>query len=148
MTFQAKYFEELTTAELYEILRVRAEIFVVERNCVYQDLDGTDQNGLHIFLEESGRILAYMRAFLKKGETNTVQIGRVLTAEHGKGFGGQILKEGIRVIREQFRPEKMYLEAQCYAVGFYEREGFRVCSGEFLEDGIPHVEMEFICKSM
>ena len=118
MELKYKYFDELTTAELYEILRARAEIFVVEQNCVYQDLDGIDQNSLHIFLEKEGRILAYIRAFRKHGEKNTVQIGRVLTAEHGKGLGGKILKEGLHIIRQQFQPEKMYLEAQCYAVGF------------------------------
>lgn len=144
MNLIVKKFDELTTAELYEILRARAEIFVVEQNCVYQDLDGTDYNSLHVFYEENGKVLAYVRAFLKKDEEGAVQIGRVLTIRHGEGLGGKILKESIRIIREHFHTEKLYLEAQCYATGFYEKEGFQVCSEEFLEDGIPHVEMELI----
>lgn len=142
MNLAVKYFQDLTTIELYEILKARAEIFVVEQNCVYQDLDDTDYRSLHVFYESEGKVLAYLRAFPKKEEEKTIQIGRVLTIEHGKGLGGKLLKEGIRKILEEFQPEKLCLEAQCYAIGFYEREGFRVCSEEFLEDGIPHVKME------
>ena len=120
----SKYFDELTTKELYEILKARAEIFVVEQNCVYQDLDDLDYRSLHIFCEEDGEVTAYMRAFFK--DADTVQMGRVLTRHHG---------------RTKMNPAKIYIEAQCYAVGFYEREGFRICSEEFLEDGIPHVQM-------
>ena len=141
MKLIAKYFEELTTTELYEILKARSEIFVVEQNCVYQDLDGTDYRSLHVFGEEDGKILAYLRAFEKENEVGTVQMGRVLSVQHGVGHGGEILKEGIRIIREKMNPERIYIEAQCYAIGFYEKVGFQVCSEEFLEDGIPHVEM-------
>ena len=135
----SKYFDELTTKELYEILKARAEIFVVEQNCVYQDLDDLDYRSLHIFCEEDGEVTAYMRAFFK--DADTVQMGRVLTRHHGTGLGGHLLKEGISQIRTKMNPAKIYIEAQCYAVGFYEREGFRICSEEFLEDGIPHVQM-------
>ena len=69
-------------------------------------------------------------------------MGRVLTLEHGKGLGGKLLKEGLELAKEAFHPEKIYIEAQCYATGYYEREGFKICSEEFLEDGIPHVQME------
>ena len=69
-------------------------------------------------------------------------MGRVLTTERKTGLGGRLLREGIRIVRETIGAGKIYLEAQCYAVGFYEREGFKICSGEFLEDGIPHVQME------
>ena len=71
-------------------------------------------------------------------------MGRVITLEHGKGLGGKLLKEGIRQVKEKMSPKAIYIEAQCYATGFYEREGFVICSEEFLEDGIPHVQM--ICK--
>ena len=142
MRLVAKYFEELTTSELYEILRARAEIFVVEQNCVYQDLDGTDYRSLHIYYEKDGKVLAYLRAFEKADMNNTVQMGRVLSIEHGKGLGGKILKEGLKLIREKMNPMCIYIEAQCYAVGYYEKVGFKVCSEEFLEDGIPHVQMK------
>ena len=71
-------------------------------------------------------------------------MGRVLTVERGTGLGGKLLKEGIREIKEKLAPQKIYIEAQTYAIGFYEREGFIQCSEEFLEDGIPHVKMELV----
>ncbi len=139
MEMKSKFFSELSTRELYEILKIRAEIFVVEQNCVYQDMDDNDYDSLHVFYEDEGSIVAYLRAFVK--DNDTVQMGRVLTLEHGKGLGGKLLKEGIEQIRKKQNPKKIYIEAQCYATGFYEREGFVVCSDEFLEDGIPHVQM-------
>ena len=142
MQLVSKFFDELTTRELYELLKARAEIFVVEQNCVYQDLDDKDYHSLHIFFEESERVVAYLRAFVK--EENVVQMGRVLTLEHGKGIGAELLNVGIEQVREKFNPQKIFIEAQCYATGFYEREGFSICSEEFLEDGIPHVEMELV----
>ena len=135
-----KYFNELTTTELYEILKSRAEIFVVEQNCIYQDLDDKDYHSLHIFYESEGKVVAYLRAFIKDSVTNIVQIGRVLTLTHGTGLGGKLLKESISIIQKEMNPSSIYIEAQCYAIGFYEKEGFVVSSDEFLEDGIPHVE--------
>ena len=140
MKFVTKFFEELTTAELYELLKARAEIFVVEQNCIYQDLDDRDYDSLHVFYEESGTVLAYLRAFQK--EAGVVQMGRVLTIEHGTGLGGRLLRAGMDSIKEKFQPQKIYIEAQSYATGYYEREGFTICSEEFLEDGIPHAQME------
>lgn len=142
MNFVSKFFEELTTTELYEILKARVNVFVVEQNCPYPELDDIDYESLHIYYENAGQIQAYLRAFVK--EPGTVQMGRVLTVERGKGLGGALLKEGLREIRSNFDLQKIYIEAQTYAIGFYEREGFVVCSGEFLEDGIPHVKMELI----
>lgn len=136
---RAEYFDSLSTRELYEILRARAEIFVVEQNCVYQDLDGKDYESLHVFYEEDGQVIAYLRAFFRDAET--VQMGRVLTLRHGAGLGGRLLRDGIEQVRALMKPARIYIEAQCYAIGFYEREGFRICSEEFLEDGIPHVQM-------
>ena len=142
MNLVSKYFTDLTTRELYEILKARSAVFVVEQNCVYQDIDGQDPESLHIFFEDEGRIAAYLRAFVK--EPGVVQMGRVLTVRRGVGLGGKLLKAGIREIREKFHPVKIYIEAQSYAVGFYAREAFRVTSEEFLEDGIPHVKMELV----
>ena len=142
MGFAAKYFQELTSVELYEILKARAQVFVVEQRCIYQDLDDVDYDSLHIFCRSGQNVTAYLRAFPKAGEAGVVQMGRVLTTERKTGLGGRLLREGIRIVRETMGAGKIYLEAQCYAVGFYEREGFKICSGEFLEDGIPHVQME------
>ena len=141
MKLVTKYFKELTTIELYEILKSRAEIFVVEQNCIYQDLDDIDYRSLHIYYESNGRVIAYLRAFEKNASAGIVQMGRVLTLTHGTGLGEKLLKDGISRIKEIMHPSSIYIEAQCYATGFYEREGFVISSDEFLEDGIPHVEM-------
>ena len=140
MMFISKKFDELSTTELYEILRARVDVFVVEQNCPYPELDGADYDALHVFWEDDGRVLAYLRAY--EMEPGRVRMGRVLTVERGTGLGGKLLKEGIREIREKFDPKTIYIEAQTYAIGFYRREGFVVCSEEFLEDGIPHLKME------
>lgn len=136
-----KKFDELSTKELYEILRVRAKVFVVDQTCVYQDVDGLDYDSIHVIGCNDKNIMAYLRIFMKDVSKNMVQIGRVLTMERGKGFGEEILRAGIRVAKEIMKAEKIYIEAQCYAIGFYEKVGFQVTSDEFLEDGIPHVEM-------
>lgn len=142
MRLEAKFFNELSSMEVYEILKARAQIFVVEQNCAYQDIDDVDYESLHIFYKSGEKITAYLRAFRK--DEKTIQLGRVLTVEHGKGLGGELLKNAIEIVEEKLKPEKIYIEAQTYATGFYEREGFAVCSDEFLEDGIPHVKMELI----
>lgn len=139
MILKSKYFHELTTAELYEILRVRVKIFVVEQHCAYQEPDGKDLESLHIFYEENGQVLAYLRAFVK--DRDTVQMGRVLTLHHGTGLGGKLLRVGIEQIREKMDPKRIDIEAQCYARGYYARAGFVECSEPYLEDGIPHVRM-------
>ena len=136
-----KKFDELTAFELYEILKLRAEIFVVEQNCPYQDLDGIDYDSLHIFYEQDKKVIAYLRIFPRKDDKNTLHIGRVLTLNHGTGFGRKIMEEAIKAIKEA-NGKKIYLEAQTYCIGFYEKFGFKVISPEFILDGIPHVEME------
>ena len=141
MNLVVKYFDELTTKELYEILKARAEVFVVEQNCIYQDLDDNDYRSLHIFYEEEGKILAYLRAFHKSDEPGTVHVGRVLTIARGTGLGGKLLHEAIKQIREKMNPKQIFIGAQSYATGFYAKEGFRITSDEYLEDGIYHMEM-------
>lgn len=147
MEFIIKHFNELNTIELYEILKTRAEIFVVEQDCPYQDLDDKDQNAIHIFCyNENKRVSACLRVFWKDEEQSEAQIGRVVTLEHGTGLGGKLLHEGVKLAIEQFKAKKIYLEAQEYAKGYYAREGFEVVSEPFLEDGIPHVKMEKIIE--
>ena len=139
MNWHLKTFEELTTKELYEILRARAEVFVVEQNCAYQDPDGLDRTSYHLWFEEDGELKAYLRIFSADGEW--AKIGRVITTQRGAGLGRKILKAGVEACREVLKRDKIFIEAQCYATGFYAKEGF-VCVGEeFLEDGIPHIKM-------
>ncbi len=145
MEFVIKHFNELSTTELYEILKTRSEIFVVEQDCVYQDLDDKDQEAIHVFCRnDSGRVTGCLRVFWKDGNevAGVAQIGRVVTLEHGTGLGGRMLHEGVELAINKFGAKKIYLEAQEYAIGFYAKEGFEVVSEPFLEDGIPHVRME------
>lgn len=139
MELKIKHFNNLTTGELYDILAARSAVFVVEQNCPYQDLDGLDRVSYHLWLEENGGIKAYLRIFAQDDEW--AKIGRVITTERGKGFGREILKAGIKSCKELLHRDRIFIEAQCYAVPFYAKEGF-VCVGEeFLEDGIPHIKM-------
>jgi len=138
--WHCKRFDALTLRELYEILRVRAAVFVAEQACAYQDLDGRDLSATHLFCERNGEILAYLRLCEKPDEPETLHMGRVLTAERGTGLGAELLRRGIEAAR-QAGVEELYLEAQTYAEGFYAREGFAAYGEPFLEDGIPHVRM-------
>lgn len=144
MKFIAKQFDELTANELYEILKSRAEIFVVEQNVVYNDMDNMDYKSLHCFIEDNGKILAYLRAFLK--EENVVKAGRIMTVNHGNGLGRRLLENSIIEIGNIFNCKKICIDAQKHAVGFYEKFGFKTVSGEFLEDGTVRISMELELK--
>ena len=137
-----KNFDELTTTELYEILKARAEIFIMEQNINYQDMDDIDYKSMHCFIKDRDKVIAYLRAFYKSEDKSVVKIGRVLTLEHGKGVGRVLLEESIKAIKEKMQCNQIYIEAQKHAIGFYEKFGFVTTSGEFLEEGIIHVAME------
>lgn len=139
MNLHIKTFEQLSSTELYEILKARSAVFVVEQTCPYQDIDGGDYDSLHVYQEEEGKILAYLRCYVQ--DEYTARIGRVLTMERGKGLGRPLMEAGIQAVREHYKASSIYIEAQCYAIGFYNKFGFEVCGEEFLEDGIPHVPM-------
>ena len=142
MEITVKNFSQLSTAELYEILKMRCAVFIVEQNCPYQDIDGTDEGALHIFIREGGSMTAYLRVFEK--DAATAHIGRVLTLQRGKGYGREVLRAGIKAAEEIMCKKQIYLEAQSYATGFYEKEGFALVGEEFLEDGIPHKPMMLV----
>ena len=141
MDMRIKFFAELDASELYEILRLRSEVFVVEQNCVYQDIDGIDTRALHVYAMHEGKCIGCLRVFER--DKKTVQIGRVVTAamRRGTGLGRMLMLEALRILDDYFHGCSAYLEAQTYAVGFYSRFGFKVASEVFLEDGIPHVVM-------
>ena len=136
-----KEFGELTPHELYAILKLRVDVFVVEQQCPYRELDGLDQRAEHIWLEDDGGIQAYLRVLRPGVEADCFAIGRVVTARRGSGLGRLILAEGIAYIENEFDASRIYLEAQTYAKGFYEKMGFRQVSDEFVIDGIPHIKM-------
>lgn len=136
-----KDFDELELRELYSILRARAQVFVVEQSCAYQDIDGIDPDARHLYVLCDGELAAYLRVFMRDEKSGTAQIGRVITLKRACGLGLMLLREGIAEAFSLPGVRSIYLEAQTYAVGFYEKAGFRVASDEFLEDGIPHVVM-------
>ena len=139
MIIKVKTFDELSAKEIYEILKARAEVFIVEQNIVYQDMDDADYDSLHVFVEEDGCVTAYMRAF--SAGSDTVKIGRVLTLRRKKGLGATVLSKGIEEIKSRYHPKRIILDAQKYATGFYERAGFYAVGDEFLEEGIMHIKM-------
>ncbi len=141
MDLRIRRFEELSAEELYRILQLRVDVFVVEQQCPYPELDGLDREALHCWLEEGERVMAYLRVMERGAESPWVSIGRVVSRERGRGLGARILREGVRAARERLGAEAVYLEAQTYAAGFYEKQGFRRISAEFPLDGIPHVKM-------
>ncbi len=142
MTFKIKEFNELTLPELYEILKSRMEVFYIEQEIFYLDMDDIDYKSVHCFITDNGRVGAYLRAFYGEEDKKSVQIGRVLTLKHGGGLGRTLMEKSIPAIKEKMKCEKICLDSQTHAVGFYEKFGFKVKSGEFLEAGVPHVSME------
>ena len=141
MELHVKRFSELTLDELYALLRLRVDVFVVEQNCPYPELDGRDQAALHVFLTDAEGIQACLRVLDRGVVSEHAALGRVIARKRGCGLGRRVVEAGIAAARERFGAETVYLEAQSYARGFYEKLGFRQVSEEFLEDGIPHVKM-------
>ena len=141
MVLHKKKFQELTTEELYRLMRLRVSVFVVEQNCPYMELDDLDQDAIHIWLEDEDGIQAYLRIMDRGAESEYISIGRVIAVKRRCGMGSQILAEGIKAAKDIFDADSIYLEAQTYAKKFYEKQGFRQISEEFLLDGIPHIKM-------
>ena len=140
MTLKIKYFDELTNRELYEIVRSRIDVFLLEQKIICQDFDCVDYDSLHCFLEDDGRVVAYLRAYRLDDET--VAIGRVLSLTHKAGLGSRLMRESMPEIKARFNCKKFSLHAQTQAEGFYEKCGFSTVSEIYMEDGIPHVTME------
>jgi len=147
-----KSFRELTNDELYELLKVRSEVFVVEQNCVYQDMDGDDQDSIHLWLTVLGqakrqsRVVALARVCPAGTHMQEISIGRVITTERSKGYGRQIMLHAIDAAIEHFDAKRIDIEAQEYAKGFYESIGFKQSSETFMLDGIPHIRMTWTKK--
>ena len=141
MELVIKKFDELSVTELYDILRARAEVFIVEQNCVYQDLDDVNREAYHLYFAEEGEILAYLRVIDKGKRLDEISIGRVISLQRRKGLGTALMKEGFRVAKEKFGATRVKIGAQAWAKPFYEGLGFYQISDEYLEDGIPHIYM-------
>ena len=138
-----KKFSELSIEELYQILRLRSEVFVVEQDCVYQDLDNKDQISVHIFIKEKNEIVAYTRIFKSGDYYKNPSIGRVVVSKknRGKELGKKIMISSIDYIQENLKGDKIELSAQKYLDKFYKDLGFYKIGEDYLEDGIPHQRM-------
>ena len=141
MELTGKHFSELTTEELFDIYKLRVSVFVVEQSCPYQEVDSADKTAYHIWLKEDGELLAYLRVPPRGVVREEVSLGRVIAVRRRCGLGSRILAAGIRTAVEQFGADCIVIEAQTYARGLYEKAGFVQTSEEFLEDGIPHIQM-------
>jgi len=139
-----KKFSELSTEEIYNILKLRSEVFVVEQNCVYQDIDEKDQKATHLFIEKNNEIIAYTRIF-KKGDyyEENPSIGRVVVSkkERGKNLGKEIMLNSIEFVKKELEGRKIELSAQKYLDKFYKDLDFYSEGEDYLEDGIPHQRM-------
>ncbi|SEW23534.1 GNAT family N-acetyltransferase [Chitinophaga arvensicola] len=144
MIWKIKSFDALTTQELYAILRLRAEVFVVEQNCAYQDLDNSDQKALHLMgTDEEGRLLAYTRIFEPGIKFAEASIGRVVTSPlaRGTGAGRALMEQSVAELQQHFGVIPIRIGAQQYLQRFYTSLGFEQTSDTYMEDGIPHIEM-------
>ena len=148
MNFIIKYFSEFTLIELYEILQIRSKIFVVEQDCVYQDVDGKDQKSLHVYGKKNDKIVAYTRIFKPGDYFENASIGRVLVAQEERkfGFGHDLMKASIKTVKTHFKSDKITISAQKYLKNFYESHNFVQVGEAYLEDGIPHIEMLYDVK--
>lgn len=143
MEWKLKKFEELTGEEVYKILKLRTEVFIVEQECPYQDSDNKDIDAYHLYLEENGEIAAYSR-ILKRGVSfDEAAIGRVLVNKkyRGKGLAKEMMLKAIQVMEETFNEIEIKIQAQAYLIHFYESVGFKGVSDQYLEDDIPHIDM-------
>lgn len=143
LQWKIKPFNALSVNELYDILRLRSEIFVVEQNCVYLDLDGKDKVALHLFGEYEGKIVAYVRLFKAGICFDNASIGRVTVAANyrDRKWGHELMREAIVGIALHFGESKITIGAQLYLKKFYESHKFIQSSDMYLEDDIPHIEM-------
>lgn len=144
ISFKIKPFHELSSEELYALLQLRSEVFVVEQNCVYQDIDGKDQKAIHVLgYSDGGILVACSRLFKPKDYFEFSSIGRVIVKEtyRDKKFGHELMRVSIDAIKKLFQETKITISAQLYLQKFYESHGFVVVGESYLEDDIPHIEM-------
>ncbi|MGB5942525.1 MAG: GNAT family N-acetyltransferase [Leeuwenhoekiella sp.] len=145
IVFTAKKFDNFTLDELYAVLRLRSEVFVVEQDCVYQDIDNKDQHALHILGFWEKELVAYTRIFEPGAYFERASIGRVIVQERarGKNFGKQLMEFSILAIAKAYATHEITISAQVYLNRFYSELGFVNEGSEYLEDGIPHIKMNY-----
>jgi ElaA protein len=143
MSWKIKNFNQLSTHELYELLQVRTQVFVVEQECPYLEVDGKDLQSHHLYREENGEVVAYARLLPAGVSYNEPSIGRVLVKEghRRKGFASELVKRGLAFIHDEWGNQPVKIQAQEYLREFYGSFGFRAITETYLDDGIPHIDM-------
>ncbi|SDK30197.1 GNAT family N-acetyltransferase [Sediminibacillus albus] len=148
MSWKLKTFKQLNPEELYAIIQTRIDVFVVEQNCPYRELDGHDKQAVHLLYAENGTIIAYARLLPRETVYPQASIGRVLV--HGqhrkKGFAKALLGKSIEYIATEWKEKEIKIQAQAYLRNFYSSFGFKAISGIYLDDGIPHIDMQLVLK--
>ena len=145
MKYEIKEFNNLNIEELYQILKVRCEVFIVEQECPYQDIDEKDKKSYHLMVKNNNEIIGYLRIIEKNVSYDEISIGRVLVKkEYRKNKVAQnMMKEAILFIEKELGEETIRISAQKYLINFYKNLGFKETSEEYLEDDIPHIEMMY-----
>ncbi|MDU4860912.1 MAG: GNAT family N-acetyltransferase [Terrisporobacter othiniensis] len=143
MNWKIKKFNELNIEEIYKILALRNEIFIVEQECPYLDCDDKDLNSYHLFLRENGEIVSYLRILEKGVSYDEISIGRVAVKKsyRGKGISRKMMLKAIEFIENNLTENTIKIQAQAYLLDFYRSLGFNAVSDEYLEDNIPHIDM-------
>jgi ElaA protein len=143
MEIRIKKFDSLSLQELHDLLQLRSEVFVVEQDCVYQDIDGKDAKALHVLGYVQDKLAAYTRCFAPGDYFAEASIGRVVVSEEFRksGYGHKIMEASIDAVSQYYNVKTMKLSAQTYLTRFYERHGFITTGEPYLEDGIPHIAM-------
>lgn len=143
MSWILKKFDELTNIELYKLLKERTLVFVVEQNCPYLEVDGKDPFSYHLFKEDNGEIIAYLRIVPAGVSYQEISIGRVFVKKEyrGQGIAEELLTKGLDFIQNELKETNVKIQAQDYLRKFYSSFGFQTISETYLEDNIPHVDM-------
>ena len=141
MELYVKQMADMSAAELYELLQARVDVFVVEQNCPYSELDGRDAAAWHVWMKDGDALVGYLRVLPPDDHYSEVAIGRVLSLRRRQGIATALLQAGIETASSKMGADRIMTEAQVYARGLYEKAGFIQVSEEFLEDSIPHIRM-------
>ena len=141
MELIVKSFDQLSARELYDIMKLRVAVFVVEQNCPYQDIDGMDPHAYHLWLKDENGMQAYLRVLPQGTVYEDASLGRVISIKRRCGLATRLLQEGIALAREKFGAKRLTIGAQTYACPVYEKVGFVRTDYAYIEDGIPHVRM-------
>ena len=141
--WQIKQFNELSTRELYQILQLRNDVFVVEQNCIYQDADGKDYDAYHLFLKKDSQIIAYARMFKSGAYFDKASIGRVVVHPdyRKQNLGQKLMQKAQQFMTETLKETTIEISAQTYLLKFYNDLGFKEKGEVYLEDGLPHIRM-------